>query len=139
MSAIVSRNDLESRFTLEVTRRIEAIAANAQAGGLDVSALGGSSLERNPQIARELYGIADVVIDNRAPFGDATIELGGGIPVGAVSSITAADIAQLLTSGTARRLAAKGATPPLSISANIPGGGEHNSVLELRYNITRNV
>ncbi|MES2093330.1 MAG: SIS domain-containing protein [Actinomycetota bacterium] len=168
-------------------------------GSLDVSELGGSSLERNPDIADELYAIADagpedvfviasnsgvngsivglalvakrhghpviavtsldhtmrveprhvsgkrlcdvadVVLDNLAPFGDATLELAGGILVGAVSSITAAYIAQILTIGTAARMAERGGTPPLYISANIPGGDEHNVALEQQYNITRNV
>jgi len=162
-------------------------------GSYDVDVLGGSSLERNPNIAEELYAIssigpndafviasnsgvngsivglallakanghpvvavtslehtmrvepkhasgkrlsevADVVLDNKAPFGDATIELPGGIPVGAVSSITAAYLAQLLTIGTAARIAAAGSTPPLYISANIPGGDEHNAALEGLY------
>lgn len=166
-------------------------------GSVDISALGGSSLERNPEIAAELFSIADagpndvfviasnsgvngsivglaleakqhghpvvavtsldhtmrvdpkhasgkrlcdvadVVLDNLAPFGDATLELSGGIPVGAVSSITAAYIAQILTIGTAQRISAAGETPPLYISANIPGGDEHNKALELKYNITR--
>lgn len=80
-----------------------------------------------------LSEVADVVLDNRAPFGDATIEVQDGVPVGAVSSITAAYLAQLLTIGVATRIAATGETPPLYISANIPGGDEHNSVLEDRY------
>lgn len=80
-----------------------------------------------------LSEVADVVLDNRAPFGDATIEVRDGVPVGAVSSITAAYLAQLLTIGVAARIADTGETPPLYISANIPGGDEHNSVLEDRY------
>jgi uncharacterized phosphosugar-binding protein len=86
---------------------------------------------------KRLSEVADVVIDNKAPYGDATIELPGGIPVGAVSSITAAFIAQLLTIGVAARIAATGVTPPLYLSANIPGGDEHNHVLERQYNIKR--
>jgi uncharacterized phosphosugar-binding protein len=82
---------------------------------------------------RRLHEVADVTIDNRAPYGDATLELPGGLPVGAVSSITAAFIAQVLTIGTAARIAASGATPPLYISANIPGGDEHNHALEELY------
>ena len=82
---------------------------------------------------KRLHEVADVTIDNRAPYGDATLELPGGFPVGAVSSITAAFIAQLLTMGTAARIAASGATPPLYISANIPGGDEHNHALEDLY------
>ncbi|MCX7523350.1 SIS domain-containing protein [Microbacterium sp. STN6] len=82
---------------------------------------------------KRLADVADVVIDNLAPFGDATLELAGGTPVGAVSSITAAFIAQLLTIGTAERIAERGVTPPLYISANIPGGDEHNRALEELY------
>ena len=80
-----------------------------------------------------LSDVADVVIDNLAPYGDATLTLSGGVPVGSVSSITCAFIAQLLTIGVAERIAARGETPPIYLSANIPGGDEHNSRLEDRY------
>ena len=82
---------------------------------------------------RRLSEIADVVIDNKAPYGDTTLELSGGGGVGAVSSITAAFIAQLLTIGAAERIRAAGKTPPIYISANIPGGDEHNKALEDLY------
>ena len=74
-----------------------------------------------------------IVIDNRAPFGDTTIGLGDGLSAGAVSSITAAYIAQLLTLGAAQRLRDAGEVPPLYISANIPGGDAHNDALKARY------
>ena len=82
---------------------------------------------------QRLSDVADVVIDNLAPYGDATLSLPGGVPVGAVSSITAAFIAQLLTMGVAEQLRARGQVPPLYLSANIPGGDEHNHVLEAQY------
>lgn len=82
---------------------------------------------------KRLSEIAEIVIDNRAPYGDATLEGPGGIPVGAVSSITSAFIAQLLTVGIAHRLGADGGTAPLYLSANIPAGDEHNRRLEARY------
>ncbi|MFE2771723.1 sugar isomerase domain-containing protein [Microbacterium resistens] len=82
---------------------------------------------------KRLSEIADVVIDNLAPYGDSTLELPGGFGIGAISSITAAFIAQLLTLGVARAIGDAGDTPPLYISANIPGGDEHNSALEDRY------
>ncbi len=87
---------------------------------------------RHPSGVR-LSDVADVVIDNKAPYGDTTLELSGAGGVGAVSSITAAFIAQLLTIATARRLASSGKTPPIYISANIPGGDEHNKGLEDLY------
>lgn len=82
---------------------------------------------------QRLCDLADVVVDNLAPYGDATLTTSGGIPIGSVSSITCAFIAQLLTIGVARRIAARGETPPIYLSANIPGGDEHNSRLEDAY------
>lgn len=80
-----------------------------------------------------LSEIADVVLDNRAPFGDTTLTLPGDVGVGAISSITSAFIAQLLTIEVSRRISERGAVPPLYISANIPGGDEHNAALEDLY------
>ena len=79
---------------------------------------------------KRLFEVADVVLDNLAPYGDSTLDLVGDVKVGPVSSITAAYLAQLLTIGVAARLQAAGVTPPLYISANIPGGDEHNNVFE---------
>ncbi len=87
---------------------------------------------RHPS-GKRLYEVADIALDNKAPFGDSTVELSGEVSVGAVSSITAAFLAQLLTIGTARRIAELGNTPPLYLSANIPGGDEHNKELENLY------
>jgi uncharacterized phosphosugar-binding protein len=82
---------------------------------------------------RRLSEVADIVIDNLAPYGDTVMEIHGGIGVGAVSSITAAFIAQLITIGVAETIVAHGQTPPVYLSANIPGGDEHNRVLEDAY------
>ena len=82
---------------------------------------------------KRLSEVADIVIDNLAPYGDTSLELSGGIGVGAVSSITAAFIAQLITIGVAESMQARGKTPPVYVSANIPGGEAHNRVLEDAY------
>lgn len=92
-----------------------------------------SRVEPKHPSGKRLSEVADVVIDNLAPYGDATLEVADGIGAGAISSMTAAFIAQLLTLGVARTIAERGETPPMYISANIPGGDEHNSVLEDRY------
>lgn len=120
-----------------VNGSIVGLALLAKAKGHPVIAV--TSLEHTRRVqpkhpsGKRLCDVADVVVDNGAPFGDTTLELGGGIGVGAVSSITAAFIAQLLTIGVARRIADSGKTPPLYISANIPGGDEHNRALEDQY------
>jgi uncharacterized phosphosugar-binding protein len=52
-----------------------------------------------------------------------------------VSSLTAAFIAQRITIGVAETMRQRGKTPPVYISANIPGGDEHNRALEDLYGL----
>lgn len=87
---------------------------------------------RHPS-GQKLVDLADVVLDNGAPYGDAVLELPGGGAVCAVSSITAALLAQLVTAEVVRRLLEAGVRPPVYLSANIPEGDEHNHALEERY------
>jgi uncharacterized phosphosugar-binding protein len=82
---------------------------------------------------QKLCDIADVVLDNGAPYGDAALPLPSGGATGAVSSITAALLAQMITIEVVRRIIDAGQTPPVYLSANIPGGDEHNHELEARY------
>ena len=81
----------------------------------------------------KLTDLADVVLDNGAPYGDTSLPLPGGGTVGAVSSITAALLAQQLVVEVVARLLAAGITPPVYLSDNVPGGREHNAALEARY------
>ncbi|MGK5681427.1 sugar isomerase domain-containing protein [Actinoplanes sp. URMC 104] len=87
---------------------------------------------RHPS-GRKLGDIADVVLDNGAPYGDATLPLPGGGAVGAVSSITAALLAQQIVTEVVARLLAAGIDPPVYLSDNVPGGKEHNAEIEARY------
>ena len=80
----------------------------------------------------KLTDLADVVLDNGAPYGDAALDYGTGA-VGAVSSITAALLAQQIVTEVVARLLALGVTPPVYLSDNVPGGREHNKQLEARY------
>ncbi|MFK3983961.1 sugar isomerase domain-containing protein [Micromonospora sp. NPDC050397] len=87
---------------------------------------------RHPS-GRKLADLADVVLDNGAPYGDAALPLPDGGAVGAVSSITAALLAQQIVVEVVRRLLDAGRTPPVYLSANIPAGDEHNHALEAHY------
>lgn len=118
-----------------VNGSIVGMALLARSHGHKVIAV--TSLEHTARVTpihpsgKRLSEIADVVIDNRAPFGDAVLE--GEVPMGAVSSITSAYIAQLLTVGVASALEERGAVVPVFLSANIPGGDQHNRSLQARY------
>jgi uncharacterized phosphosugar-binding protein len=82
----------------------------------------------------KLADLADVVLDNGAPYGDASLVYGDGASaVGAVSSITAALLAQQIVVEVVARLLALGVTPPVYLSDNVPGGREHNQSIEARY------
>jgi uncharacterized phosphosugar-binding protein len=87
---------------------------------------------RHPS-GRRLAELADVVLDNGAPYGDALLPLPDGGAVCAVSSITAALLAQMVLAEVVRRYLEAGEQPPIYLSANVPGGDEHNRALEARY------
>ena len=109
---------------------IVGFALQAKEHGYPVIAV--TSLEHTAAVepkhpsGKRLSEIADV-----APYGDSTLEVEGN-GCGAVSSLTAAFIAQLLTIGTIEKLA-RNAEPPVYISANVPGGHERNQKLEAVY------
>lgn len=86
---------------------------------------------RHPSGLR-LYELADVVLDNGAPYGDAVLET-GGISVCAISSITAALLAQMIVAEVVRTMLIAGETPPVYLSSNVPEGDAHNDALEARY------
>jgi uncharacterized phosphosugar-binding protein len=92
----------------------------------------GGMESRHPS-GKKLIDFADVVLDNHAPYGDSVLDLPDGGKVCAVSSITAALIAQMLVAEVLRRLTEAGEIPPVYLSANIPGGDEHNHALEAQY------
>ncbi len=87
---------------------------------------------RHPS-GKRLFELADVVIDNCAPYGDSLLPLPDGGSVCAVSSITSALAAQLMMAEVVARQIAHGVTPPVYLSANVPGGDDHNDELEARY------
>ncbi|MEU0563803.1 SIS domain-containing protein [Nonomuraea sp. NPDC005983] len=82
---------------------------------------------------QRLADLADVVIDNGAPYGDATLPLPGGGAVCPVSNLTGVLIAQLLVAEVAGHFLAAGETPPVFRSANTPGGDAYNDGLLETY------
>ena len=92
-----------------------------------------TAVESRHPSGKKLIDHADVVLDNGAPYGDAILDLPNGGKVCAVSSITGALLAQMLIAEVIRRLLESDETAPVYLSANIPGGDEHNNTLEERY------
>lgn len=88
-----------------------------------------SSVESRHPSGKRLMDVADIVIDNGAPPGDAALDLGSGVAVGAVSNLAGVVVVQLLTEGIARSYLAAGETPPVYRSMNLPDGDTRNADL----------
>lgn len=91
-----------------------------------------SALKTRNKYNKHLYELADIVIDNHAPFGDGAIEKEYG-RCGAVSSIIGSFIAQELVLEVIDLYEKNNLVPPIYQSANTPGGDEHNKKLMEKY------
>lgn len=87
---------------------------------------------RHPS-GKRLFEVADVVVDNGAPYGDAILDLPGGGKAAGISSVTSATAAEMINAEALARLVKDGGTPPVYLSANIPDADEHNHKLEDHY------
>jgi uncharacterized phosphosugar-binding protein len=113
-------------------------AMEARARGLKV--IGLTSLTHSRAVpARhpsglKLYDLADIVIDNCGCIGDAVLEV-EGLPgkIEATSTVIGASLLHWLEHETVKKLMARGITPEIVISANVPGGDAHNTAGFARY------
>ena len=88
---------------------------------------------RNPW-GKRLCEVADVVIDNKVPRGDAVLEIEGfPMRVGPVSTITNSFIADVLVAYAVEELVRRGVTPPVWLSAHLPEASKHNEELFKKY------
>lgn len=83
---------------------------------------------------KNLYEEVDIFIDNHLPVGDAVTEIGGfSQKVGSTSTFCNCFVMNLLVIETVKKLIGKGVTPPVWMSANMPGGDEMNKKYEQMY------
>lgn len=83
---------------------------------------------------KRIHEIADVVIDNHAPKGDAAFYVEGvEAPVGPVSDFTGIALAQALIVTVTEQLEKAGFNPPIFNSSNVEGGDEKNQALFNQY------
>jgi uncharacterized phosphosugar-binding protein len=83
---------------------------------------------------KRLFEVADLVIDNCGEIGDGAVSIPGlDARVGPTSLLAGAFIVNTVTCGVVERFVADGLSPPVYLSANLPGGDEHNRHLEAKY------
>lgn len=82
---------------------------------------------RHPS-GRELAELADVVIDNGSPYGDAAVGVPGfAQKVGPLSTVAGCAVANVIVVETVQILVTRGITPPVFMSANLDGGDDFNA------------
>jgi len=88
---------------------------------------------RHPS-GKHLCDVADVVIDNRVPVGDAVLEIKGSPQkVAATSTVVGAAIMNAIVAQVTENLSLKGIEPPVFLSGNIDGADEYNKKLIEKY------
>lgn len=76
---------------------------------------------------KNLHEIADIFLNTWMPYGDAVVNVPGcSQKVAPSSSLGAAFILNCLVAATVEELVRRGVTPPVWMSANLPGGDETN-------------
>jgi len=107
------------------------VCVEAQRRGLYVVAV--TNLEYSRAVksqhssGRRLFEIADRVIDNPGPVGDAAIDIEGvPSPVGATSTVTGIALLNAIVVQTVEYMATMGAIPPILYSHTAPDAVEHN-------------
>jgi uncharacterized phosphosugar-binding protein len=104
------------------------VASSAKANGLPVIAITSRAYARAVQRpGPRLHDVADVVIDNHCPPGDALIELADDLPpTGPASTVVGLALLNSLVVEACAIQLARGEHPEVFLSANMPGAAPHN-------------
>ena len=92
-----------------------------------------SVISRHPS-GKKMNDFADIVLDNKAPKGDAVLEA-KEVPqkFNPVSGVTSIALLQSLIAATIEDLIERGIVPPVFLAANVDGGAEYNARLIKQY------
>ena len=114
------------------------VALEAKKKGAKVVAV--TSLEASKKLkskhssGKNLYEVADYVLDNRVPEGDSSIVVPGmDVKVCGMSSISTAVLLEAVVLRAIELLLERGIVPPIYKSQNIDGGREYNEAIEQAY------
>ena len=92
------------------------------------------SVESRVPSRQRLFEVADVVIDNCTPVGDAAIEFSdSGFSVAPLSGIAGLYIWHSMAVAAVEKLQARGIKPPVFMSGNVPGGDLNNVEIFQKY------
>ncbi|MGB9619299.1 MAG: sugar isomerase domain-containing protein [Armatimonadota bacterium] len=114
------------------------LAMQARAAGIKVVAVTSfeysSKLESQHPSGKRLFEVADIALDNHAPYGDAMLEVAGlDVRACPASGIAAACIIWAVTARIIENLLQRGIVPTVFRSVNAPGGPEDVRARQERY------
>lgn len=106
-----------------------------KARGATIIAITSQTYSREAAKGRtRLADVADIVLDNGAPSGDATVAVpGSDLKVGPVSTSIGAALMNAILAEVASKLQKTSEGAPIYLSANMPGSAENNARLIKRY------
>ncbi|NLJ86806.1 MAG: sugar isomerase domain-containing protein [Firmicutes bacterium] len=121
-------------------KRLEVVDLALTAKSMGITVIAVTSIEYSSFLPSEhssgkrLFEVADLILDNCAPIGDAILEVEGlDVPICPASGITASIIMWAVTAALIEKLLAKGITPSVYRSINYPGEDEHNKAMAEIY------
>lgn len=93
-----------------------------------------TSVESRDGSGAHVHDLADVVLDNMAPVGDAALDLNElATAIGPVSSVTGTAMLHAIMARVAERWLEKGLTPPVYMSGNLDAGPSFNREMMQKY------
>ncbi|MFH5823829.1 sugar isomerase domain-containing protein [Georgenia sp. AZ-5] len=111
------------------------VAQAARSRGLPIIAITSrayASASRQP--GARLHEVADIVVDNHCPPGDALVQLREDLPrVGPASSAVGLALLDAIVVDALARQVARGSTPTVFLSAGMAGAGPHNAALTATF------
>lgn len=116
------------------TATVEAAMIGKAAGATVIAITSVTYSKLAAQGRTRLADVADIVLDNGGPPGDATTSVpGSDLRVGPVSTSIGAALMNAVFVEAAARLQSAGVAAPIYLSANMPGAKEVNEALVARY------
>ena len=130
---VVIIHSVSGRNTVTVDFALRCREKGARVIALTSVAAGKAIPSRHPS-GKLLMDVADVVLDNCGCVGDASIEI-KGVPEKVAPTSTAVGAAMLnaIMGRAVELIVERGEVPPIFMSANVPGGDEHNRDRLRRY------
>ena len=124
---------VSGRATQPIELALQAKAMGVKVIGMTSVAHSSNAICEHPG-GKRLFEVADLVIDYRGPVGDAAVEVQGlDVKICPTSGLVAATVNWALTAQVVEKMMARGMTPSVWKSINVPDGAECNARVRKQF------